>query len=200
MQSRKFLGGQGDRLSDFSGTYIPTGPITSLPPPIKARTSSHISMTSLHPIDPVDLLHDHQSWCTVDLSGVQRDAQSQSRHYILSLSPTTTSTRQPSNTCIPEITTEQHSAAHDASTAHAMAPTRSKRKVTFKRSDPLPTPKTKTGHFLLRNAAKNAASFAGKYLFGGNTIPSAVLPLPLPPLPALRDELYILGKLSVAPV
>ena len=79
-------------------------------------------------------------------------------------------------------------------------PNRSKRTVTFKPGNPTPTPKTKTGHSLLRRAAQNAASFTGKYLFGSHTTPSAVLPPILPPIPTHRDELYSQGEPSVVSI
>ena len=187
MQSRKFLGGQGDRLSEFSGTYIPTSPSTSLPPITTVRTPSQASSTTPPHIAAVSTGNQK---CT-PINDVHHELKDkfQNAHDIIRVDP-----------CIPEMTIEQHSAAHETSTANAMASMKRKRKVTFKSIEPLPTPKTKTGHSLLRKAAKNAASFTGKYLFGGSNIPSAVLPLPLPPLPTHRDELFSPGELTVAPV
>ena len=202
MPRRKFLGGQRDRIAEFSGNYISTGPenITNMPSST-INNNNDTSMSSPTTDFPsTNLFNDKYTAAISTLTLPPRPPPEQVNP------PETNSTRV--------MTLQEHSDAHDASVAHAMSlhPThsthpsvypnkstklnsnQSKRKVTFKPDKNAPVSNTKTGHMLVQRAAMKAASFTGKFLFGNPGIMTTVLPRATPAVPTHRDKLFLKGK------
>ena len=196
-----FLGGQRDRIAEFSGNYISTGPqnITDMP----SSTTNNNNYTSI-------------SNPTIDASST---TTFNDKYTLAISSPSLPPRPPPEQVSRPKIndrrvmTLKEHRDTHDASVAHAMSlypnistdpsttqnkikpnPNQPKRKVSFKPDNNAPVSNTKTGRMLVRRAAMKAASFTGKFLFGNPGVMTTVLPRSTPAVPMHRDRLFFKGK------